>query len=612
MGSSNGKCRRPNGVLKGKDGCSSLYALCGNKPSSVLYSKSLENCSLKLYRVEGDADQDDVVVMLDCGGRVYANGKKVYPFDNSQQSSTEELNVSQIIGELSNGRLPDIFGKGGNLEKHLNPGDYAGALDTLLSIFADTFNQLLVDGLKMQDGMRSLEEEKTNLSLKVLELKREQLHSQKLELEKKKLELRVEELEASLSLQSGIFGKPTNYKSATLSRSCSIGVGDGRYGGCRTGSLRRDGTLPEHPREPKNGRRQPRHRVVARLRELEVEREQITHQSSLLQFQLDALSAQHEVAQSKGKNQTSNLVNGKRPDSPTKSKQHHVGDNVHRSSSANESLEKLSTSSNGSSVSGSPLNSALIHDDPFENGSSVEDYPINESPKKQNGININGLINTHGSSDDTVHGSIHGSYQSGPMVKRSDYGLSNGLSGYESSEDDYTDGSNGRVVGRSRRRSENGYTADSGLRFVTNEQRRGSEDEFTDGSNSQGLSRSRKGSVEDYSDGSNGRFNSRCKKGSDNLETIHAVKKETTLGRSESLKDPRFKTRENSWEKYDTLKKRYEDLKKRRAQRLQQGGVFVAQEDMSSSPALQQRIAQMNSSCVDEVSLARNTPLVDC
>lgn len=485
MGSSNGKCRRPNGLLKEKNGCNSLYALCGNKPSSVFYSKSLENCSLKLYRVEGEnPDHEDVVVMLDCGGRVYANGKKVYPFDNLSDG-LDETNVSQIIGELSNGRIPDVFGPIGNKEKHVNPGDYAGALDSLLNIIAETFNQLLMDGLKMQEGMRILEEEKTHLSLKVLELKKEQLHSQKLELEKKKLELRVEELEASLSLQSGMFLPPMS-KTASLCRSRTIGIGDGRSNGSylrnvpkRTGSFRKNGDseASESDTDGKNSksRLHPRHKVVARLKELEAEREKISHQSSLLQFQLDALTAQQDLAQSKVRVTTSGhngLANGKGPESPPKGKSRDRP-------SIEDSPEKLSTSYNGSSLSTSPLSAS------------------------------------------SVTGSTHG----------------------------YTNGFGG-----------------------------------SDGSGDEQFSHVGSRSV--------------------NEPTVVSAANHNSASKDVS-REHRFKTRENSWEKYDTLKKRYEDLKKKRAQRLQQGGLFVSQDDMTSSPALQQRTTQITT-CSTEVGLEGN------
>ena len=316
MGGQNGKFRRnQNGLRPESD--ASLYGLCMGQASQVFYSKSLENCSLKLYRTESangnTGSQDEVVVLLDCGGRVYANGRRVYPFDNSTGGigcmSTSALDIPaecpnvRWSGEIA--RIPgDSYKIIGGDDKHIQPGDYAGALNTLLALISETFDQLLKDGLKLQENIRVLEEENTALSLKVLELKREQLHTQKLELEKKKLELRIEELEAKKSLGTSV-AYPRR-KVTNLVRTGSLGHSEVRLrtleleAACRQDRAVNGINGVNHDNDTVQMR--PRSSAMCRIRQIENEREEINKESAVLQFQLDRLASEHKSTKTTIKN----------------------------------------------------------------------------------------------------------------------------------------------------------------------------------------------------------------------------------------------------------------------------------------------------------------------
>lgn len=314
MGGQNGKLRRNNGLRPESN--ASLYGLCMGQPSQVFYSKSLENCSLKLYRTEScngapTTDHDEVVVLLDCGGRVYANGKRVYPFDGSTGgfgcTSTSVMDIPAEFpsvrwsGEIA--RIPgDSYKIVGGDDKMVQPGDYAGALNVLLALISETFDQLLKDGLKMQENIRILEEENTALSLKVLELKREQLHTQKLELEKKKLELRVEELETKSSLPGPSY--PPRRKVQPLVRTSSLGHSEVRARAMELEAASNPERLSNgnghvngvHHEDLDNPRMRPRTSAISRIRQIESEREEINKESAVLQFQLDRLASEHQSA----------------------------------------------------------------------------------------------------------------------------------------------------------------------------------------------------------------------------------------------------------------------------------------------------------------------------
>ena len=305
MGSSHGKHKHQNGSTRPLSGAS-IYALCAGQPSKVVYSRSMEHCSLKLYRAETHEETDDqMVVLLDCGGKVYANGRRVYPFVENG-----------VNGMGGNGhRYHGTYKVNGSLDKHVEPGDTTATLDTLLALVSDTFDQMLKDGLRLQDAMRQLEEENTTLSLKVLELQKEQLQVQRLELEKKKLELRIEELEAKTSLFAGVMPQR---KISSLVRTGSLnGRSDNGPGTARrTESLVRkfESSSSYTPPSsytptfissrspnlsPESRRKDCLKKVsaVTHILELESKRKELNKETAELQFQFDTLSKDHEKIQ---------------------------------------------------------------------------------------------------------------------------------------------------------------------------------------------------------------------------------------------------------------------------------------------------------------------------
>lgn len=320
MGSHHAKHRHPrdNRPLSG----ASIYALCAGQPSKVVYSRSMEHCSLKLYRAESDIETDDqMVVLLDCGGKVYANGRKVYPFENG---------VTQGIKGIGDGeRFQGTYKINGVTEKHVDSRDTTATLDTMLHLVSDTFDQMLKDGLRQQDSMRQLEEENTALSLKVLELQREQLNVQRLEMVRKKLELRIEELEAKNRLFANGNFTPYSVQRRTvvsLARTSSLGRTDYQHG-CpgsarRTDSLRRfdksgsPGGSPgscspnytlNYTHNNKSPSLSPEQRrkeclkkasAVTHILELENKRKELQKETAELQFQFDTLVTDHEKFES--------------------------------------------------------------------------------------------------------------------------------------------------------------------------------------------------------------------------------------------------------------------------------------------------------------------------
>ncbi|XP_071947868.1 uncharacterized protein [Antedon mediterranea] len=160
--------------------------------SKILYCQTKQNCSLKIYSME---EKTKVVALLDCGGRVYSNGKLVYPFERGKPPCGE----NEIEEEFMPDRLEEETYR--NLmsnvpETTARYSKYKGVVDNILGQIASTFDQLVKDRTTLVDRVRKLEHENTNLTVKGVDLKRAQLKLQRLELEKKKMVIKIDELEA--------------------------------------------------------------------------------------------------------------------------------------------------------------------------------------------------------------------------------------------------------------------------------------------------------------------------------------------------------------------------------------------------------------------------------
>ncbi|XP_033098367.1 uncharacterized protein LOC117102250 [Anneissia japonica] len=160
--------------------------------SKVLYCQTKDNCSLKIYSLE---EKNKVVALLDCGGRVYSNGKLVYPFERGKPPCGE----NEIEEEFMPDRLEEETYR--NLmnsmpETTARYSKYKGVVDNILGQIASTFDQLVKDRSTLVDRVRKLEHENTNLTVKGVDLKRAQIKLQRLELEKKKMMIKIDELEA--------------------------------------------------------------------------------------------------------------------------------------------------------------------------------------------------------------------------------------------------------------------------------------------------------------------------------------------------------------------------------------------------------------------------------
>ena len=298
MGGHHGKARRNGHTEQGP-------STFNGQPSEVVYSKSMDTCSLKLYRVEGANDgRDELVVLLDCGGRVYANGRRVYPFENTTPS---------VEGMGDGACFPGTYKMAGELDKCLN-ADSNGTctMDAVMSLIAQTFEQLLKDGIRLQDNLRVLEEENTALSLKVLELKREQLQMQKLELQKQKLELRIDELESRSSPFVATGVPPQQRRLANLVRTNSLGPGDANglsrgNGPRRSESLNRvnaeqNGFQNNSDQQNNNFRnghttKEQVNRKMSEgfVRDTETRRNELAQETGVISFQMESLSREHEL-----------------------------------------------------------------------------------------------------------------------------------------------------------------------------------------------------------------------------------------------------------------------------------------------------------------------------